>query len=393
MSKRNYNFSIQFNMLVDEISSLRGQKIILYGYGLIGKLAHALLKNDVMGILDQNADQLNQNELGCPVKKPFDCSNVWDFDVILITVLGREDSIIQTLITTHGLSFSLIKTLDFLVPKLFKEVTDENTLEIGDIKLSGNMNDKGFCLYDSKSSYEELNNHMYHEIQKKFMPDCVIDIGANYGFTGCVFAKAFPKAHIIAIEADQKLCHFIQKNFEQNHVKGGVIINAIGADKDDRVKSFSLNPSWSQDNRVQGADTSWKQVDVKTITLERIVSLYHRHFYFIKIDTQGYEEYIFKGGESFLNANSNWMIKMEFAPQWLMWQNTDPEIFLEYLITKYTVCELPSRFTCKDSLEDICRNKVLQKHEIKQFIAYIKAYYKDDLGACELIVVPKNVIV
>lgn len=392
MSKRNYNFSIQFNMLVNEITSLRGQKIVLYGYGLIGKLAHALLKNDVMGILDQNADRLDQNELGCPVKKPFDC-NGWDFDIILITVLGREDEIIQMLITTDGLSSSMIKTLDFLVPKLFKEETNENTFLIGNIKLSGNMNDKGFCLYDSKSSYEEINSRMYHEIQKKFMPDCIIDIGANYGFTGCLFAKVFPKAHIVAIEADQNLCHFIQKNFEQNHVNGGVIINAICADKDDRVKSFSLNPSWSQDNRVQGADTSWKQIEVKTITLDRIISLYHGNFCFIKIDTQGYEEYIFKGGESFLNSSSNWIIKMEFAPQWLTWQNTDPEIFLEYLITRYTVCELPSRFTCKDSLEDICFNKVLQKHEIKQFISYIRAYHKNGLGACELIVAPKNLIV
>ncbi len=109
------------------------------------------------------------------------------------------------------------------------------------------------------------------------------------------------------------------------------------------------------------------------------------------LQNKGWEEKVFKGGQSWLQNNSNWIIKTEFAPDWLRSQNTDPVNLLKYLARNYLIAEVPNRSRFKgDNLKRIIRQS-LKPRECAAFVDYIQALAKRNgvgIGWCDLIVLP-----
>jgi FkbM family methyltransferase len=268
---------------------------------------------------------------------------------------------------------------------IYKKVFD-----FKNVILNVDSSDKDGLSYNSKKSYEELNNKIYTEIKQKFNPDIVIDIGANYGFISLVLSKVFQKPKIIMVEASNKLIKYIEKNMQVNNVENYVLHNAICAEVNDKNRNFAQNPWGSQDNRVIGENEKWETNKVKTISLDHIFSKNRAKFYFIKIDTQGYEQNVFKGGEEFLVNNNNWIIKTEFAPYWINSQGFSPYDFLEYLLDRYIVTEAPVRTNFKGScLNSLFKNQI-QKTDIKEFIEYTINHNRNNKGWCDLYIFPKD---
>ena len=160
------------------------------------------------------------------------------------------------------------------------------TIKIKDISLTVDYSDVGGRHYASRSSHEEYTSPIYDEIASCLHPKLIVDVGANYGFTGLIFAKRFPDAKVVLVEASPKLCGFLRQNFEANGIKNCEIIQAGCGDSDDTNSEFSLNPSNSLDNRVIGSD-GWKSIRVPMKSLGRIIKdTYTCGNIFIKIDTQ-----------------------------------------------------------------------------------------------------------
>ncbi len=271
-----------------------------------------------------------------------------------------------------------------------KSIKSDKTYMFDDVKLTIDSNDSGGKMYDGKSSYEELNNTLYNDIKKRFNPDAIIDIGANYGYTGIVFKKKFPNAHLTLVEPCPSLCEYIAMNIQQNKINEYEIINAICAEKPDLDRNFALNPLGSQDNRVLGENEGWKIIQATTVTLDKLLADANCEFYFIKIDTQGYEKQVFEGGLKFLSSNSNWFIKTEFAPHWLKSQGTNPLDFLQFLIENFAVAELPLRPRfIGDSIKYLFKNR-LNLSDIDRFVEYLQKHNKNRRGWCDLIVMPKD---
>ena len=287
---------------------------------------------------------------------------------------------------TKNRFFGFISMHHEWLPK--KEIQKE--IKINDILFTVNSMDKSGLSYDGKSSYEEFNTKLYYEIQEKYNPKQVFDIGANYGFTGIVFAKAFPNSKLILIEASSDLCLYIEKNLSNNIENSYKVLNAICAEVANESRQFSLNPSGSQDNRVIAENEKWSKETVTTISLNKLFAKHKSNFYFIKIDTQGYKENVFNGGYEYLIKHNNWIIKTEFAPYWLESQGTNPIAFLKKLVTNFCVVESPMRGRFKnDSLNDILKNPI-QENEIENFINYIVKHNKNNRGWCDLFVYPKG---
>lgn len=102
----NLTFSLMFNNLIKEIDSIRlnYKNIVIYGNSHIGRyLQKSLNKNNQIIMVDYNFDGINS--LNPEILKNY------DFDIIIIAVLGREDSIINFLIDTIGINISKIKKL------------------------------------------------------------------------------------------------------------------------------------------------------------------------------------------------------------------------------------------------------------------------------------------
>lgn len=93
----NYTFSKSFNNLYSQVEQIKNKykKIALYGYGTVGKTISKLLNDRIEVIIDQN--KVEVKELNYSIISVDELKN-YSYDLILISVLGREDSIINTLL-------------------------------------------------------------------------------------------------------------------------------------------------------------------------------------------------------------------------------------------------------------------------------------------------------
>jgi glycosyltransferase involved in cell wall biosynthesis len=108
----NIKFYSQFNLFFKEIDSigLKYNKIALYGYGAIAKTVISLLNDKVSVVIDQNR-YLHDNK-NYPNVSSLENLKGYDFDAILITVIGREKEIIKSLIENYKIDISKIITIE-----------------------------------------------------------------------------------------------------------------------------------------------------------------------------------------------------------------------------------------------------------------------------------------
>ena len=92
----NLHFSRSFSIFYTQLERIKNKysNIVLYGYGTLGKNIEEILKDKIKYIIDKNEEGYTQN------KKFISISNLENirFDIILISVLGREEEIIDNLI-------------------------------------------------------------------------------------------------------------------------------------------------------------------------------------------------------------------------------------------------------------------------------------------------------
>ena len=189
---------------------------------------------------------------------------------------------------------------------------EKNIVKIGDLELEilNMANDEYW--YNRRDTVEEINSRWYQMLANAGFKT-LIDVGANYGMIGAIAAKRIDGLRIIAVEPDPRLIPLIKINLEKNGAEDFKVIHAVVTDREQDALDFSLNPQTTLDNRVEME--SWEKTSVAGITLDGLIGeddpagpIY------IKIDTQGYEERVFRGAEKLLRLKKRWLIKAEFAP-------------------------------------------------------------------------------
>ncbi|MDD2839245.1 MAG: glycoside hydrolase family 99-like domain-containing protein [Sulfuricurvum sp.] len=71
------------------------QHIVIYGYGYLGKIVLQSLEEKVVAVIDKN---MNKNAATFPVIHPSEIQ-AYDYDCIIVTVIGREKEVIKTLLS------------------------------------------------------------------------------------------------------------------------------------------------------------------------------------------------------------------------------------------------------------------------------------------------------
>lgn len=91
----NLNFAKELNNLYKHINYLKDNnyKIAIYGYGIIGKIFEKELQKQVTVICDKTQESVSMLKNNCPPKD----LEKYNFDKLVICVLGREKEIIKTL--------------------------------------------------------------------------------------------------------------------------------------------------------------------------------------------------------------------------------------------------------------------------------------------------------
>jgi FkbM family methyltransferase len=245
--------------------------------------------------------------------------------------------------------------------------------------------------YQQRKVHEERRSLLYRFLREDDYA-WFVDIGASVGYVSLVAALESPALRGVAVEADPRLARLLRDNLRRNLGDDQArveVINAVAGEHERGGVSFGLNPKSTLDNRV--CMPQWEQIEVPMRRLDGILSrLGVKGRTFFKIDTQGYELRVLRGLEPWLAASREWALKMEFAPDWLRSQGTDPEAVLDHLLLRYEVAEFPERIPYGTPGLDALFRCALRPADERDFIAHVVALAAKGLGWVDLVVRPRR---
>ena len=129
------------------------------------------------------------------------------------------------------------------------------------------------------------NNYRYAASAHPFIIDC----GANVGLSALYFARSYPGAAILAIEADPYICSLLQDNVSTNGLSGVTVLNrAVWTDESEL--EFVSDRSWGGHLKRDPTDRD-ATVKIKGIDL---ASLIDREVDFLKMDLEGAESAVIR---------------------------------------------------------------------------------------------------
>lgn len=101
---KTFYFALNYSYIFSQIEYLKnsGMKFIIYGAGTFGKTIECFLKEQVIGFVDKNSLKISNVTTKDIVYSPKNINNM-KYDKIIISVLGREEEIINYLLTDIGI--------------------------------------------------------------------------------------------------------------------------------------------------------------------------------------------------------------------------------------------------------------------------------------------------
>ena len=180
-----------------------------------------------------------------------------------------------------------------------------------------------------------LERHEIENFKKVIKPGMtVLDIGANSGtFTLLVSELVGSKGKIYSFEPEPSNFRALSRLVKFKNLKNVDILNVALSSKSGKktlfVDKFSPGAhSLAKDNLISGAK---REIKVKTLTLDDFLNSVGR-VDVIKIDVQGAEGLVFKGGQKLLKQKGPISIFLEFWPHGMEKLGTDPIKFLQSFI-------------------------------------------------------------
>lgn len=277
----NYNFATKFNTLHKYIQHLQDSKykIAIYGNGLIGQLIAKEVQDKLVVIIDQNPH--SSSSFG-QVHLPEEINN-FKFDKLVITALGREESIIKSL----NIDAQKVFILDLTKKEpIFSSspVFDTTTYEYKETNLVGPY------IRDSNLSIDETTI-IANYLDKK--AGVMFDVGAHFGSSAKMFLENGWKVYCYEPDPEnrKKLEHNLEK-YENLVISDKAISNEAG----NEINFYNSNESTGISSLIAFSEEHKKLCTVKTTTLEaELNSKPISYIDFLKIDTEGYDLMVLKG--------------------------------------------------------------------------------------------------
>ena len=190
--------------------------------------------------------------------------------------------------------------------------------------------DVKFMCLSKPSRYDDFINMLCFLDNRN--PVNLIDVGANIGEFTQDFLLFFPKAiEAICFEPLSQLASDIARNTNDERVK--IVSAALGSSKQKAVLKFpygitsqaSFHSYTAEANAFYGVtDRLSEEVDV--MTLDEICATFSAsHPFILKIDTQGHEIDVLRGGKDTIRRASIAIVECSFAPEY----DTPPPSFSE----------------------------------------------------------------
>ncbi len=159
-----------------------------------------------------------------------------------------------------------------------------------------------------------------------------IDVGANLGWFSCVMAKICePDSYIMAIEPGETNLPFLTENIARNSINNvRVIERAMGARQGTALLNSGPpgNPGMHSIVKMEHlSHDEAQQVNVSTLDAE--CQTIPGNIDLIKIDVEGYELDVLRGGEATLKRTNT--IVLEYSPTFLRAAGKEPFALIEFL--------------------------------------------------------------
>ena len=197
-----------------------------------------------------------------------------------------------------------------------------------------------------KRLYEDPYWYLIKHRPELFRNGDILDIGANIGYTACLFAKvASPSARIYAFEPDQESYNTLIEEIRRRHLSQ--IIEPLPVAVGSTVGSveFWHNKEHSADHRVVTA--KFKESGVPSENVECVAATTVDEFVrvrglqriaFVKIDVQGYELAVCEGMRQTLEQFPKAPVSIEYSPDSLRELGQEPSELLHFFRSrKYRV--------------------------------------------------------
>lgn len=147
----------------------------------------------------------------------------------------------------------------------------------------------------------------------------VLDVGANIGFYTCMFAQSVgPSGRVIAFEPTPSTFTALQRNVRLNGFQDRVECHCCALSDTTGTASMNTFPEggdvYNSLGTVQslGGSKRTEVIDVDTVTLDRSVEeMDFPNGVFIKIDVEGFEQQVIRGGANFLKTESRLAMMVE----------------------------------------------------------------------------------
>ncbi len=194
-----------------------------------------------------------------------------------------------------------------------------------------------FAYFLYKRWYEDPFWALAKRSPELFTHGDILDVGANIGYTACVFAAGRkPPAKVYAFEPDAASFAALGEIIRRKKLGDAVEIFNMAVGSEDGSLEFWHNEEHSADHRVVTEQfKSMRPAGEKTVTVpvtsvdSFVTARSLRNISFIKIDVQGYELAVCEGMRKTLEIFPEMAIAFEYAPDGMRELGFEPSLLLD----------------------------------------------------------------
>jgi FkbM family methyltransferase len=195
-----------------------------------------------------------------------------------------------------------------------------------------------FAYFLYKRWYEDPFWALAKRSPELFTGGDILDVGANIGYTACVFASARKApAKIYAFEPDLASFATLEETIRRKHLGDSVEVFNMAVGSADGSLEFWHNEEHSADHRVvteqfkTSRPAGEKIATVAVTSVDNFVVARHlQNVSFIKIDVQGYELAVCEGMRKTIEKFPAMCIAFEYAPDGMRELGFEPTALLDF---------------------------------------------------------------
>jgi len=238
------------------------------------------------------------------------------------------------------------KNLSAFYRKFFKRKIPVHIKDAMGFDLYQNVNDiidySPFAGCSLKKLPNNVDTRIFQTINKYVTQGSVaIDIGANIGLMSLAMSKCVGfNGRVLSFEPGPVSYGLLRRNVYTNNEIGNIIISDQAVSDTDGNAPLFINPNGESDNQIHKNQTEYifkneqkrSKFDVETITIDSILknnSIDFTNVSFVKIDTQGHDLEVMRGGKYLFKNSKKIAVLCEFAPYLKAWENISIDEFYD----------------------------------------------------------------